>query len=155
MMKKLDRMIRIIGVCLLLLMAILSPAPGRAGIMDDAREGIEAAEAGKYDDAIRLLDRVLSSTQYLPPDILAACYLRRGYSLGMKHEYIRAIADYNQVIKLEPDNADAYYFRGLSHYAKGQIKLGLIDVEQAHKMKPEVEVYKTVLEKIKFKLEHK
>jgi tetratricopeptide (TPR) repeat protein len=146
--------IKFIGACLLLLVvALLMPSTGRAGAIDEAQAGIDAAEAGKYEEAILILDRVLSSTQYLPQSVLAACYLRRGYSYGMKHDYIKAIADYNQVIKLEPENADAYYFRGLSHYAQGQTKLSLIDVQQAYKMDPNVKAYKIVLDKIKKKLE--
>jgi tetratricopeptide (TPR) repeat protein len=40
------------------------------------------------------------------------------------YEWDRALADYNRALELDPDYADAYYYRGVLHYT-------LLEREQA------------------------
>jgi tetratricopeptide (TPR) repeat protein len=44
--------------------------------------------------------------------ILAGAFNTRGVGYGHKHDYDRAIQDFDQVIKLKPDYADVFYNRG-------------------------------------------
>ena len=39
--------------------------------------------------------------------LLASCYTNRGYAYDNKGDYDRAIADFTQAIRLDPNDADA------------------------------------------------
>ena len=41
-------------------------------------------------------------------------YLLRGHSKYEREDYQGAIAEYNKAIEINPNHADAYYFRGLA-----------------------------------------
>ena len=49
----------------------------------------------------------------------------------MLKDYRSAIADYNMAILLNPDFADAYFNRGLTHIFLGNNKLGISDLSKA------------------------
>jgi tetratricopeptide (TPR) repeat protein len=54
-------------------------------------------------------------------------------------DYDLAIADYTQAIKLKPDYAEAYLWRGVMYNIKDDDDLALADYTQAIKLKPELE----------------
>jgi tetratricopeptide (TPR) repeat protein len=62
----------------------------------------------------------------------------RGRAFLAKKEYDRAIADYDQAIRLEPDYAKALYWRGKAKQAKGDVAGGNADVGAAEKIDPNV-----------------
>ena len=49
----------------------------------------------------------------------------------MKGNYDQAIADYNQAIQLNPNQADYYYSRALSYRAQGQKTQAKVDEARA------------------------
>src|SRR6266540_1924064 len=55
-----------------------------------------------------------------------------------KGTYDRAIADYDQAIKLKPDDAYAYNSRGLAYSKKGLLDRAIADYDQAIRLKPDV-----------------
>ncbi|QDL11815.1 hypothetical protein DP114_31470 [Brasilonema sennae CENA114] len=63
-------------------------------------------------------------------------YFYRGTSYFYKKDYDRAIADYNQAIKLDPNDAQAYNNRGISYFYKKDNNRAIADYNQAIKLDP-------------------
>jgi tetratricopeptide (TPR) repeat protein len=53
-----------------------------------------------------------------------------------KHDYDRAIADYSEVIRIDPKTAVAYDNRGLSYFAKGDVDRAIADYSDAIRIDP-------------------
>ena len=47
------------------------------------------------------------------------------------------MSDYNKAIELNPDNADAYYDRGLTYYQQGGFIQAIPDYNKAIQIKPD------------------
>jgi tetratricopeptide (TPR) repeat protein len=45
----------------------------------------------------------------------AQAYLERGLAYNHKDSYDKAIADFTEAIRLDPEDKDAYYFRGAAY----------------------------------------
>ena len=54
----------------------------------------------------------------------------------MKGEYDKAIADYDEALKLDPKNALAYDSRGVAWYRKGEYDKAIADYGEAIKLDP-------------------
>src|SRR5215510_9865218 len=68
-------------------------------------------------------------------DKLAEAFNNRGVGYRLKGDYDRAIADYNQAIKLKP-SAEGYYFnRGNAQLGKGHYDRAIDDYNQVIKLK--------------------
>ena len=64
-------------------------------------------------------------------------YNNRGNAYLVKHQYDRAIADYDAAIRLKPDFAVAYYNRGLAHANSGQYDRAVADFGSAARLEPD------------------
>ena len=74
--------------------------------------------------------------------ISADTYSRRGYAKAELGDYRGAIADYTEVIRLQPDVASAHYNRGLAKGKLGQHFAAIVDFDTAIRLKPDlVEAY--------------
>jgi tetratricopeptide (TPR) repeat protein len=74
---------------------------------------------------------------------LAAAYNHRGWVYNIrglaydsKGGHNRAIADYDEAIRLDPKNAKAYYNRGASYYDKGELDRAITDYGEAIRLDP-------------------
>ena len=74
-------------------------------------------------------------------DKLAEAFNNRGVGYRLKSDYERALADYNQAIKLNAKFAAAYNNRGVAYDKKGEYDRAILDYEQAIKLKPSAEGY--------------
>src|SRR6516225_7427935 len=84
------------------LFLLAAPASADADVCAQA----SAAQRGMaLDEIIAGCTRIIDSGQAAPKELTAA-YRNRGRAWGDKHEAERAAADYNEVLKLEPTNAD-------------------------------------------------
>ena len=63
-------------------------------------------------------------------------HINRGISYGQMGLYDQAISEFNIVIKIAPDNADAYNNRGLANQDKGNLDQALADYNKAIEIKP-------------------
>jgi tetratricopeptide (TPR) repeat protein len=63
-------------------------------------------------------------------------YNNRGLAYQSKGDYDRAIADYNQAIKLSPKSVIAYNNRGNAYQGKGEYDRAIADCNQAIKINP-------------------
>jgi tetratricopeptide (TPR) repeat protein len=68
----------------------------------------------------------------------ATAYNQRGIGYYNKDDYDRAIADYDQAIKLQPDLADAYCNRGYAYEGKDDHDRAIADFDQAIKLQPDL-----------------
>jgi tetratricopeptide (TPR) repeat protein len=74
---------------------------------------------------------------------LAAAYNHRGWIYNIrglaydsKGEHDRAIADYDEAIRLDPKNADSYVNRGLAYDRKGEHDRAIADYDEAIRLDP-------------------
>lgn len=78
----------------------------------------------------------LSPTKLQPTTALIAdeFFIQGRLKLVEDLDYQGAIADFTQSLRLHPNNADAYYNRGLARYHLGEIQEALVDLQQAAKL---------------------
>ena len=60
----------------------------------------------------------------------------RGDVYAQKHDYNRAIADYNEAIRLDPQNARTYAARGLADIMKRDYDRAIADFSEAIRLGP-------------------
>jgi len=75
------------------------------------------------------------SSALVPLDT-AQAYVQRGDTAADSHEYERAIADYTQAIRMQPDYAEAYNNRGYAYYWQGQYPNAIADYDRAIALRP-------------------
>lgn len=68
---------------------------------------------------------------------LAGLLDNRGMALAQQHEYGRALADFDEAIRLSPDNATAFYNRGRAHTGQKQYTQAISDFDEAIRLKPD------------------
>jgi tetratricopeptide (TPR) repeat protein len=72
----------------------------------------------------------------------AEAYIRRGWTYYWKEDYDRAIADFTEVIRLDPKNTEAYSTRGWAHYFKEDYDQAITDFTEVIRLDPKnVEAY--------------
>lgn len=74
------------------------------------------------------------------PRILSVAYNNRGNAYVAEGEYDRAIQDYDQAIKVNPNYAKAFNNRGVAYARKGQHDLAVRDFNEAVKLDPDYAV---------------
>jgi tetratricopeptide (TPR) repeat protein len=68
--------------------------------------------------------------------VLAIAYLNRGIAYLEKRSYDNAIADFDEVLSLEPQNEGAYFNRGVAHNGKGDYESAIADLNEAILLDP-------------------
>jgi Tfp pilus assembly protein PilF len=68
----------------------------------------------------------------------AAVYFYRGICYHYNHDYEKAITDYTQALKLNPDDAEAYTNRGVVYADQGKYSEAIADYTQALKLNPDL-----------------
>jgi lipoprotein NlpI len=87
------------------------------------------------DVAIAACSRAIASGKFRGEE-LAAIYVSRGVEYKNKRGLDRAIADYDQAIRLDPKNSSWYFHRGLSNLYAGALPTALADLNQASELNP-------------------
>jgi tetratricopeptide (TPR) repeat protein len=108
---------------LLALQAACNPA-----FADDA----DACRNAAGDEDIAACTRVIAAGR----GNLAWAYSSRGIAYLAKGDNDRAIADYDQAIRLDPKLRSAYYNRGTAYQAKGDNDRAIADYDQAIRLDP-------------------
>jgi tetratricopeptide (TPR) repeat protein len=67
---------------------------------------------------------------------LAMAFNNRGTAYSEKEDFDRAIADYNEAIRLNVNYANAFNNRGVAHKAKGSLDRALADYGEAIRLDP-------------------
>jgi tetratricopeptide (TPR) repeat protein len=121
---------------LIVLFGILA-APARA---DD----METCKKSDGDDALAACTRLISS-KTLRGGELAQAYLSRGLIyIRFKADWDRAIADYDEALKLNPKIAGAYTGRAAANLRKGNIDRALPDLNEGLRLDPKSPVVHNV-----------
>lgn len=90
---------------------------------------------GSGDVAIADCTRAIQSGRYTG-HALALKFSNRGVEWRIKGDYERAISDYDDAIRLDPDYADAYYNRCIAYNRQRKFDLALPDCNQAIALGP-------------------
>ncbi|PYM44495.1 MAG: hypothetical protein DME16_20875 [Candidatus Rokuibacteriota bacterium] len=120
------------ALLIVLTILLLSAAPARAQWNDDAQK---CAETPSPDLALAHCTRAIQSGELSEPS-LAVTLNNRGNAYQNKGDYVRAIADYDQAIKLNSDSALIFNNRGSAHQHKGDYERAIQDYEQAIRLDP-------------------
>jgi len=116
-------------ICLLPVLA--APAMSQSTANDDMNKCHDLSG----DPAIDACTRAIDSGQ-LTQSNLAIMYYNRGYEWNNKDEEDRAIADFDQAIRINPNYTSAYNNRGLAWRAKGDYDRSIADFNQALQLDP-------------------
>ena len=91
---------------------------------------------GTGDERISACTRIIALARRAGRSIPLAYYNRANAYYDDKGDYDRAIADYDQVIRLDPKHALAYSYRGSAYRHKGEYDRAIADFDQAIKLDP-------------------
>ena len=101
--------------------------------------GMARFAAEDWDGAIaRFGDALSQTTECIPALDWSTTYFYRGRAYYNEGDYDRAIADFDQAIQLQPDDAAAYNNRGLAYAHKGDYDRAIADYDQAIQLQPDL-----------------
>jgi tetratricopeptide (TPR) repeat protein len=95
----------------------------------------ETCARGSSDAAIAACTRAIASGAYTGRT-LALAYSNRGAEWKTKGDLSKALADYNEAIKADPQQAAAYNNRGIAYAARSDYDKAIADYDQAIKLHP-------------------
>jgi len=116
--------------------AILLLATPALGASKEDRENCN--QTANHDLKIDGCTRVLNDREE-PQAVHAIAYYLRGLAWQTKRDLDRAIADFDQVIRLDPENAAAHSNRGIAWYEKRDFDRAIADFDAALKIHPKLE----------------
>ena len=104
----------------------------------DFSQEIRMCEFGGNHPDIRIIacTRNINSGRFTGQN-LAIAFTNRGLAYKRKGLLDRAIADYDEAIRLKPDLAETFSNRGTAYYYKGQIGRAIADYDEAIRLKPD------------------
>lgn len=94
------------------------------------------AEQNDFDLAIDNCTAAIESSNLSDQD-RAIIFHNRGLAYHNKKNYDRAIEDYDQVIRLAPNDADSFYRRGLCYFETNDYGRAIRDFDEAIKLNPD------------------
>ncbi|MBD2563125.1 MULTISPECIES: serine protease [Nostoc] len=93
-------------------------------------------ELGRNEEAVTSYNRAIEANSEWGKSSVADVYFSRANLYSDSGDYRRAIADYNQVLRLNPKNASAYALRGLNHQRRGDNQAAIKDFNSAVQIDP-------------------
>ncbi|MHC5594492.1 MAG: tetratricopeptide repeat protein [Nostoc sp.] len=93
-------------------------------------------ELGQNEEAITAYSRALEANSEWGKLSVTDVYLNRANLYSDRGDYRRAIADFDQVLRLNPKNAVAYALRGLNYQRRGDNQAAIKDFNSAVRIDP-------------------
>lgn len=141
-------MARLSALCLALAIGSLL-APVSSAIADAEGDALECRKmvfgdrtrfsgqiAGSFDETISTCTKAVESGD-LPDKRLAEAFTGRALAYGTRNQYERAMADFDQALRLDPTLADAYFGRGTAHAHLGEFERAIGDFDKAIQFAPD------------------
>src|SRR5579872_2404229 len=119
--------------CAVAVLALVA-AVGPACAQDDGPDW-KRCRAGDPDVVIAGCSAVLAAGNGLPAQRAVAA-MRRGYAYTAKRQYDRALADFDEATRLDPNSADAFAGRGFMNQRLGHHDRAIEDFDQAIRLRP-------------------
>lgn len=124
-----------VRIVVVLLFLAFSFGPSASAIADDAVESCNQFE--DRNRQIRGCTEYIRSGKALGPN-LAVAYTNRGIAYASAGDYKRALADFNEAVRLAPDSPFPYYNRGNLYYDRQDYARALADYDAAIERGPEL-----------------
>ncbi|HLP88269.1 MAG TPA: tetratricopeptide repeat protein, partial [Nostocaceae cyanobacterium] len=96
--------------------------------------GVIFQDLKEYETGVKALNQVILAAKEKDSSL----YQVRGELFGELKKYQEAIADYNQAITINPQDAEAYYNRGIDKYELGDKAGAIADFTQAITINPQL-----------------
>ena len=90
-----------------------------------------------WDQQIKSCTALIQSGTELKENV-AIAYYNRALAYENKDDYARAVADYDEALRLNPNDADALLYRGIDKQRLGDKAGGDADVAAAKRMNPNI-----------------
>ena len=90
-----------------------------------------------WDQQIKGCTALIQSGTELKENV-AIAYYNRALAYENKDDYARAVADYDEALRLNPNDADALLYRGIDKQRLGDKAGGEADVAAAKRMNPNI-----------------
>jgi lipoprotein NlpI len=107
-------------------------ADGAAGARASAKDVVACAQPQQPDAALEGCSRIIED-QKQKPKARAVAFFNRGNAALAKGDHDKAIADFDEAIKLDPKSASAYNNRGSARSDKGEADAAIEDFNAAIK----------------------
>ena len=94
----------------------------------------------RHEEVARMIDYSFSTFRVKEPGqqvLDAAFYITRGQAYWSARDFVRAIQDYDEAIRLDPESANAYHGRGISYYLLRQYEEAVQDFDEALRLAPD------------------
>lgn len=101
-----------------------------SGIRGDYESAAQDHEIALKAELLSPEDAAIQHEQWRSSITMKAIYLRSG-------DYDKAIEDYDTFIRVSPDAADAYMWRGCAYYLKGEPSRAIVDYDKALALSPD------------------
>ncbi|MFH1134867.1 MAG: tetratricopeptide repeat protein [Pseudomonadota bacterium] len=139
-------------IILLIALATLLPAAAvGADMLDDLEAAFRAHRKGEYDQAIELYTKIIRNRE-LKARERAISYLLRGEAAKDKGDLDGAVKDFDRALRINPNYAQAHYFRGLALEKKGLLAEAFVEVRNASAIKPDDEAYRKKMTMLEAKI---
>jgi tetratricopeptide (TPR) repeat protein len=113
--------------------SIVGPIPSGADLLAEARL---AETSGRYDEAIDLCDKALETKLTAP--YMSNAYMTRGNCYADKGDWDRALRDYDEAVRIQPNNYDALVNRGNAYAHKKERDKSTRDYDEALRLNPKM-----------------